>query len=63
MNKVRVEVFYQDNALQSIRIDHYEMEGLVAIENKTIPEWFMPASGRASWKLSLIHISEPTRRS
>lgn len=25
MNKVRVEVFYQDNALQSIRIDHYEM--------------------------------------
>ena len=50
MNKVRVEVFYQDNALQSIRIDHYEMEGLVAIENKTIPEWFMPASGRASWK-------------
>lgn len=45
MNKVRVEVFYQDNALQSIRIDHYEMEGLVAIENKTIPEWFMPASG------------------
>ena len=56
MNKVRVEVFYQDNALQSIRIDHYEMEGLVAIENKTIPEWFMPASG-----LSLIHISEPTR--
>ena len=27
MNKVRVEVFYQDNALQSIRIDHYEMEG------------------------------------
>ena len=50
MNKVQVEVFYQDNALQSIRIDHYEMEGLVAIENKTIPEWFMPASGRASWK-------------
>ena len=50
MNKVRVEVFYQDNALQSIRIDHNEMEGLVAIENKTIPEWFMPASGRASWK-------------
>lgn len=50
MNKVRVEVFYQDNALQSIRINHNEMEGLVAIENKTIPEWFMPASGRASWK-------------
>ena len=50
MNKVRVEVFYQDNALQSIRIDHYEMEGLVAIENKTIPEWFMPASGRARKK-------------
>ena len=37
MNKVRVEVFYQDNALQSIRINHNEMEGLVAIENKTIP--------------------------
>ncbi len=50
MNKVRIEVFYQDNALQSIRINHNEMEGLVAIENKTIPEWFMPASGRASWK-------------
>ena len=28
MNKVRVEVFYQDNALQSIRIDKCEMEGL-----------------------------------
>ena len=42
MNKVRVEVFYQDNALQSIRIDHYEMEGLVAIENKTIPECLCP---------------------
>ena len=33
MNKVRVEVFYQDNALQSIRIDKCEMEGLTAIEN------------------------------
>ena len=32
MNKVRVEVFYQDNALQSIRIDHYEMEGLVVVD-------------------------------
>ena len=42
MNKVRVEVFYQDNALQSIRIDKCEMEGLTAIENKPIPEWFMP---------------------
>lgn len=50
MNKVRVEVFYQDNALQSIRIDKCEMEGLTAIENKPIPEWFMPVSGRASWK-------------
>ena len=37
MNKVRVEVFYQDNALQSIRIDKCEMEGLTAIENKPIP--------------------------
>ena len=34
MNKVRVEVFYQDNALQSIRIDKCEMEGLTAIENQ-----------------------------
>lgn len=50
MNKVRVEVFYQDNALQSIRIDKCKMEGLTAIENKPIPEWFMPVSGRASWK-------------
>ena len=41
MNKVRVEVFYQDNALQSIRIDKCEMEGLTAIENKPIPEWFI----------------------
>ena len=38
MNKVRVEVFYQDNALQSIRIDKCEMEGLTAIENKPMEQ-------------------------
>ena len=49
MRKIKIEVFYE-NGLSFICIDHYEVEGLVAIENKPIPEWFMPVSGRASWK-------------
>ncbi len=55
MNKVRVEVFYQDNALQSIRIDKCEMEGLTAIENKPIPmvyACFGPCQLEGSWRRS-----------
>lgn len=48
MGEVLVEVFFQDK-LQSIRVDQQQVEIPNAIKEKSVKEWFEPATGRVKW--------------